>query len=139
MSAEKTVVAAAGIVLAPPAEASPAAPPPTVAPATAPAAKERRSPVGPAATAAAAAVPAPKVRVKVLPGHSVVHGSRFESGFHKPGAGPGTIIELDAAEAARLKKRGVVGPVNAQVKSKVAGDGLTLSTSDGPKVQGPSF
>lgn len=80
--------------------------------------------------------PAAKVKVKVAPGHSLVV-SRHKSGFAVGNKMPGDVVELDAAEAKRLKKRGVVIDADAELPHRATG--LAIDQASGPRVQGPEF
>lgn len=80
--------------------------------------------------------PAAKVKVKVAPGHSLVVW-RHKSGFAVGNKMPGDVVELEAAEAKRLKKRGVVIDADAELPPRQVG--LSVDQASGPRVQGPDF
>ncbi len=63
------------------------------------------------------------------------------TGFHAEPAQPGDIIELDAKEAERLKKRGIVQDLDEKPAAPVQPEGLHISAEDGPRpiAQGPDF
>lgn len=93
--------------------------------------------IGAPAQADLAVAPPALVAVKVAPGHSLSVGKPLPMGFHPPLAKPGDIVEVPADEAKRLKARGVVLDVDAEMPKRV--EGLNVQSNEGPRVQGPDF